>query len=170
MPLSPGPYRLTATVMDSGGNEGQATVDFVVPNGPDLVITVQQVDVVQNRAGQFSIPVLLVVTNRGDTAADAFEIAAEYTLNGFTSSVQLGDESYDVFTSGPLAPGESFRYAGEVLVFARSELYGRTVSLSVVADSCSGNEKFAATSRETERAEDHSLSRMIDVIPPAGLN
>ena len=170
LPLSPGPYRLTATVTDSGGNKGQATVDFVVPNGPDLVITVQQVDVVQSRAGQFSIPVLLVVTNRGDTTADAFEIAAEYTLNGFTSSVQLGDESYDVFTSGPLAPGESFRYAGEVLVFARGELYGRTMSLSVVADSCSGAEKFAATCRVAESDEGNNRSPIIDVTLPAGLN
>ena len=124
----------------------------------------------QNRAGQFSIPVLLVVTNRGDTAADAFEIAAEYTLNGFTSSVQLGDESYDVFTSGPLAPGESFRYAGEVLVFAQSELYGRTMSLSVVADSCSGVERFAATCRVAESDEGNNRSPIIDVTLPAGLN
>ena len=170
LPLLPGSYRLTATVTDSGGNEGQATVDFVVPNGPDLVITVQQVDVVQSRVGQFSIPILLVVTNRGDTAANPFEIAAEYTLNGFTSSVQLGDESYDVFTSDPLAPGESFRYAGEVLVFTRSELYGRTVSLSVVADSCSGTEKFAATCRVAESDEANNRSPIIDVILPAGLN
>lgn len=170
LPLLPGSYRLTATVTDSGGNEGQATVDFVVPNGPDLVITVQQVDVVQSRVGQFSIPILLVVTNRGDTAANPFEIAAEYTLNGFTSSVQLGDESYDVFTSDPLAPGESFRYAGEVLVFTRSELYGRTVSLSVVADSCSGTEKFAATCRVAESDEANNRSPVIDVILPAGLN
>jgi hypothetical protein len=84
--------------------------------------------------------------------------------------VQLGDESYDVFTSGPLAPGESFRYAGEVLVFAQSELYGRTMSLSVVADSCSGVERFAATCRVAESDEGNNRSPIIDVTLPAGLN
>ena len=165
--LPPGSYYLTAAVTDSAGNEGRATVVFVVPGGPDVVITLQSVDVVYKLDEQFSIPVLLVVTNRGDKMADAFEITAEYRVDGFTSSAQLGDDSSHVFTNGPLAPGESFRYAGQVLIFARSELHGRTISLAVVADSCRSDEGFGATCRVVESDEGNNLSPVIDVALPA---
>jgi hypothetical protein len=165
--LPPGSYHLTARVTDSAGNEGQAAVDFVVPGGPDVVITLQSVDVVQKLGEQFSIPVLLVVTNRGDKSADAFEITAQYTVDGFTSSAPLGDASDYVFTNGPLAPGESFRYAGRVLVSARGELHGRTISLLVVADSCRSDEGFGAMCRVAESDEGNNRSPVIDVVLPA---
>ena len=168
--LPPGSYRLRATVSDSAGNAGQATVEFVVPGGPDVVITLQSVDVVQKAGDQFSIPVLLVVTNRGDKTADAFEITAEYTVNGLTAGAQLGEASPYIFTSGPLAPGESFRYTGQVLILARRELYGQTISLSVMADSCRGDEGFGPTCRVAESDEGNNRAPIVDVILPAGLN
>jgi energy-coupling factor transporter ATP-binding protein EcfA2 len=165
--LPPGSYRLTAKATDSAGNEGRATVDFVVPGGPDLVIMLQSVDGVQKLGEQFAIPVLLVVTNRGDKTAEAFEITAEYSINGLTAGAQLGDAGDYIFTNGPLAPGESFRYAGQVLVFARGDLYGQTISLSVVADSCRGDEGFAVTCRAAESDEGNNRSPVISVVLPA---
>lgn len=159
--LLPGFHTLKAVVMDSSGNERSATVTFVVPVGPDLRIALALRGNAQNQGQYFSIPVLITVTNQGDMPAQAFTIAAEYTINGSTNRMEPQS------TDAPLAAGKSIEYEREVLVYGQP---GQTIGLSVAADSCHDGQVALPSCAVVESNENNNSSAVIYVTLPMPLD
>jgi len=65
------------------------------------------------------------------------------------------------YTDAPLAPGEQITFNGDVLF--RVSLDGETVSLTAVADSCSGDEFKPAYCRVEESDEENNESPAVEI-------
>jgi hypothetical protein len=103
--------------------------------------------------GSIALPVIVIVRNDGDADASLFAIRARYIDTQIDPSQVLPaalvpDAGFDVTQDGtgavgtnvPISPGSTLRFSGK-MVFA-ADLTGRTLDLTVEADSCLGQEIF----------------------------
>jgi hypothetical protein len=121
-----------------------------------------------NRSGNIEVPIRLVVRNQGNAEAAIFKVSTDYTGPDGTFAVAFTvpgqNNIWYPFTNTPLPPGDEVVFAGMVTFLAR--LQGQNVSLTGLADSCSGDEFMPATCRVEESREDNNLSQPISLTLP----
>lgn len=139
---------------------------------PDLLVTVLQVTgSVQVLSEQkiIVVPVYVVIENQGDASADIFKSSAHYTGPGgkFVAQFIAFDESnsWYPYTEAPLPAGQQIRISGEVIL--PDLLQGQTIALSVLADSCSGDELMPGYCRVLESNEGNNESQQIGITLPS---
>jgi hypothetical protein len=147
---------------------------------PDLVVVSLEASgpVVVNDNGQAEAPILVIVRNQGQTPAAVFKVAAEYSGGvispGSTFVVPFtAQPTADVdpasgfypFTRQPLPPAGEVTFIGQV-TFNPTER-GVTVSLRVIADSCSGEESTPDYCRVAESNETNNISAPISLKLPS---
>jgi hypothetical protein len=118
-------------------------------------------------SARFELPVSLTLRNDGNTPADTFKVAAEYTgkVGTFVTPFQVnGATFFYPFTTTPLGPGETVTLVGSVFLPFFSG--GQVVQLRMEADSCSGEEDAAVTCRIDEFSEINNRSLDIPVELP----
>jgi hypothetical protein len=141
---------------------------------PDLVVTLLEITgpVFLGQEKEPNLPVRAVIKNEGDAAAPIFKIAASYTGGNIAPESEFvaafkAESSDDVdpangfypFTRRELLSGEEVTFEG-VVVFNPKE-QGATISLKVIADSCSGEENQPAACRVEESDENNNESEPI---------
>jgi hypothetical protein len=137
---------------------------------PDLVISALDFNgpAQINRSGNIEVPIRLVVRNQGNAEAAIFKVSTDYTGPDGTFAVAFTvpgqNNIWYPFTNTPLPPGDEVVFAGMVTFLAR--LQGQNVSLTGLADSCSGDEFMPATCRVEESREDNNLSQPISLTLP----
>jgi hypothetical protein len=143
------------------------------PRQPDLVVQLfyQPGSATVSATGSVELPVRAVVRNIGNAAADIFKVSAHYAVAGgkFVAPFTVrGQESiWYAYTSEPLEPGAAVVFEG--IVTLPAALQGSVVSLTVVADSCSGDEFMPAYCRVEESNEDNNESATLLATLPCSL-
>jgi len=167
-------------VVDDAGTERQtvALSGAGLTGQPDLLVVSfrQTGEPSPGRLGM-PVPVELVVRNEADVLAGVFKVSVEYSSGSLSPGQAftvpfIADESEDVdpgdglyaFTTHDLEPGEEITFTGVVLI--PNEEQGRTVTVTAIADSCSGEEFTEATCRVAEFNEDNNRSESIDIDVP----
>ena len=121
-----------------------------------------------NAENSVEVPVRAVVRNDGDGSAGVFKLGAQYTESGGSFAVSFivpGQTSvWYPFTSASLASGGEVTFDGHI-VFHPS-LHGETVTVTVTADSCSGDEFMPDYCRVDESNEGDNESASISVALP----
>jgi hypothetical protein len=155
-----------------GSNVGYVDIKVLLKDvaRPDLVVT--DLDstgpIIVNNQGNPEAPIRAVVKNIGEASAGIFKLAAEYTSQQrtFTAAFTVPGQSnsFYPFTSSPLAPGNTVTFEGKV-VFS-SSLRGTTVTLRIIADSCSGDEFMPSYCRVEESNESNNVSSAISLRLP----
>lgn len=139
---------------------------------PDLVVTqfAQAGDPVVNDNGNIEVPVRMTVRNQGSSDAAIFKSSTQYTTaagGSFVAAYTVPGEA-DLFypwTDGALGPGREASFSGVVTFL--SSLRGQTVSLTGLADSCSGDELVPDFCRVDEGNEENNISSAVDIaLPP----
>lgn len=132
-------------------------------NQPDLVVASLQAvgRATVNENDNVELPIRIVVRNMGDAPADIFKVSVDYTRpDGRTFVVAFtvpGQNSiWYPFTGAPLPAGDEVIFAGVVTFPAAAS--GTTVSLTAVADSCSGDEFMPDYCRVEESNENNNTS------------
>lgn len=142
------------------------------PPAPDLVVTsFKTMGSAQYTDNGYELPVRLTVANQGNADADVFKVSVDYTTDQGSFVVPFTVSSPDhyyawyPYTSGPLAPGASVLFDGVVTFAHLSSLNCRTLSLSALADSCSGDEFMPPACRVAESDEGNNQSAPL-IVPP----
>jgi len=123
-----------------------------------------------NQDNSVVAPLQVVVENIGEGTAGVFKIAVSYTETGTTTggvvafTVPGQANTWYPFTSGPLAPGATETFNGE-LTFHPS-LHGIDVDLVSHADSCLGDELMPSYCRVLESNETNNDSYTITLELP----
>ncbi len=138
---------------------------------PDLVVTnfAQAGDAVVTRDG-IQVPVRMTLRNQGSSDAAIFKSSTQYTTadgSTFVAAFTVPGEA-DIFypwTDDLLGAGREASFSGVVTFLA--SLRGQTVSLTGLADSCSGDEFVPEFCRVEESDEDNNLSAAVEItLPP----
>lgn len=154
---------LSGCVVDGNGNgdgDGQ----------PDLVVTTMETtgNPTVNLEGSAVVPIRVVIENQGDAAADIFKVSTAYNGTGGPYAVAFtvaGQSSmWYPYTSEPLAAGDDVTFSGNLTFI--SSVHGVTVSITAMADSCSGDEFMPDYCRVEESNEDNNESSAISVSLP----
>jgi len=115
------------------------------------------------------VPIYVIVQNQGESAADIFKLSAQYIdVNGkFTAPFSVSGQAnaWYPYTSAPLAAGEQVEFRG--FIWLPETLQGQTISLSVLADSCSGDESLPSDCRVLESNEGNNESQLITISLPS---
>ena len=138
----------------------------------DLAVTVLQVtgsaDIVAG--GQIIVvPIYVAVQNQGGVSADVFKLSAHYSgpRGKFVASFTVlgqADKWYP-YTIAPLTEGQQATFTG--IVTLPGALQGQTVELSILADSCNGDEFMPGYCRVAEGNESNNESYSVAVsLPP----
>lgn len=136
---------------------------------PDLVASLEvtgPVSIGNNRLSPVLVPVRVTVTNRGGETADIFKVS----IDGATSAgtfvrpfyTQANPDGYYPFSEKPLEPGGQITFDGQV-GFTRNDL-GQQISLTALADSCSGDEFVPEECRVMESNENNNVSEPVNVL------
>lgn len=150
------------------------------PAPPDLVVvSLEAIGPVEiNDNDQAEVPIRVIVRNQGQTPAPVFKVAAEYSGGVIspgstfvvpftaqpTAEVDPANGFYP-FTRQPVPPTGEVIFTGQV-TFSPKER-GVTISLSVVADSCSGEESTPDDCRVAESNETNNVSAPLPLeLPP----
>ncbi len=142
----------------------------VQPAQPDLIIPNFEINgpARLNQNGEVLLPVALLVFNQGDSPADRFKVSMSYSgpdgefAVAFTVPGQ--NSQWYPFTDGPLAAGSSISFSGFATFPAFNQ--GQTVSLTALADSCSGDEMMPSYCRVEESSETNNVSPSRSVTLP----
>ena len=172
-------YTLTAT--NEADKSIYSNVTITVRSGPDLVVTSlkRTGSGIVNSEGQFEVPIQVVVKNQGDTEAGIFKVSTEYTYSRGTFAVPFTvprqNNIWYPYTKKPLLPGGEVMFEGTVTISTKNE----KISLTAIADSCSGDEfmpKYCRIKESNEINNKFSLmlvtipsSRIIATIPKIGI-
>jgi|GEM_PF-1802998 len=132
---------------------------------PDLVVASFQVTgpaEIYAGASLIAVPVLVVVQNQGEAVANIFKLSARYSgpYGSLTVPFSVAGAPYP-FVTTTLVPGQQVTITGPVLL--SQQLQGQTVILSILADSCSGDEMMPAYCRVMEGNEGNNESISIPV-------
>jgi|GEM_PF-3489850 len=137
---------------------------------PDLIVTSLQMtdSAFVNARGNVEVPIKVVVENIGNTPANVFKIATEYTgpQGTFIVAFTVPGQSrvFYPFTSAALQPGSSVSFDGNVVFI--SSVRNVQITLRAVADSCSGDEFFPRYCRVEETNENNNVSKTISLFLP----
>ena len=143
-------------------------------NRPDLVVTSLTAtgSPATIASGAIEVPIQVVVKNQGNSNAPVFKTSTQFTgmasgvpgtyLVAFTVPGQ--PEICYPWTSVPLAPGGEVTFRGKVTFIAGSG--GQTVTLTALADSCSGEEFMPSYCRVQESDETNNESAAISIALP----
>ena len=129
---------------------------------PDLVVTKFNVtgNITRTLDGGNTVPVQVIVRNQGNAAASLFKVGVDYTGANGTFPVQftVAGHPSNYYPSAKLAAGAEVTLNGR-LNFSASAGHGVAVSVSALADSCSGDEFMPDYCRVNESDErNNSLS------------
>jgi hypothetical protein len=169
--LKEGTYRGNIII---NSNDRRVTVTLemnVIPPillGPDLVISNFEVgSPTINPENSVELPVRVDITNQGDVDAKIFKMAARYSGSSGTYTVPFTVEGQDIwypYTSAPLQPDDSVVFEG-ILTF-HPLLHYETVTVWVIADSCSGDEFMPEYCRVDESNENNNNAPSQSVYMP----
>jgi hypothetical protein len=140
-------------------------------SSPDLIITSLEVtgSPIQDNEGGFQVPILVIIQNQGERTSEIFKVAIEATQSQGTFVVPFtvkGQSSiWYPFTSAPLAGGSRVLFEGSVTL--NSSPSGEVVTLTAIADSCSGEEFMPDYCRIDESNEQNNRSAPASVRLPA---
>jgi len=143
-----------------------------VPPPADLVVAVLQVaGPVELLPGEetITIPVYVLVQNQGGSDAEIFKLSAHYAgrtgkfVAPFTVSGQA--DSWYPYSTAPLPVGHEVAITGTISLPIK--LQGQTIGLSVLADSCSGDQALPAYCRVAEGNENNNESQSIPMRLPS---
>ncbi len=157
----------------SGADVDPVTETIIRPGlgDPDLVVTrfAQAGTPTLTRDGNVEVPVRMTVRNQGSTAAAIFKSSTQYTTadgDTFVAAFTVPGEAeiFYPWTDGPLGAGREVSFSGVVTFL--SSLRGQTVSLTGLADSCSGDEFVPDFCRVEESDEDNNLSTAAEISLP----
>lgn len=183
-PASRGLRQASLTITSNAVNGAQQVslsgtgVEQAAP--PDLVVVSLEANgpVGMNENGQAEAPILVIVRNQGQMPAAVFKVAAEYSdgvispgstfVVPFTAQPTADVDpagGYYPFTRQALPPAGEVTFTGQVS-FNPAER-DVTVSLRVIADSCSGEESTPDYCRVAESNETNNLSAPISLKLPA---
>jgi hypothetical protein len=140
------------------------------PGKPDLVVTtfVATGPATVNAQNSVELPVRAVIRNQGAAPAGIFKVSVDYTgsdgrfVVAFTVPGQAS--IWYPTTNSPLAVGTDRSFAGK-LTF-HPAVHGETVTITALADSCSGDEFMPAFCRVDESNETNNESGSISVALP----
>jgi hypothetical protein len=137
-----------------------------------LVVTVLQVTDSAKIVPQQDIifvPIYVIVNNQGQATADIFKLSAHYAgLGGkFVAPFSVSGQSNNwyPYSTAPLAVGHEVTFSG--IVTLPAGLQGQTVVLSVLADSCSGDESMLTYCRVAESNESNNESPLLALLLPS---
>ena len=162
----------TATVTQTSTNTPTATPTDTVPPPADLVVAVLQVAgpvELLPGAETIAIPVYVLVQNQGGSDAEIFKLSAHYAgkagtfVAPFTVSGQA--DNWYPYSSAPLPVGHEMVITGTISL--PITLQAQTIALSVLADSCSGDQARPAYCRVAEGNENNNESQSIPVRLPS---
>jgi len=136
---------------------------------PDLVVTsLTPGDPTVNAAGSVELPVTVVVRNQGDADAGPFKVSLHYNDGSGTFvvafTVPAENNIWYPSTDADLPAGAEVNFGG-VATF-HPFVRGVTVSMTAVADSCSGDEFMPSYCRVQESNEGNNTSAPQDVALP----
>ncbi|MCL4302259.1 MAG: choice-of-anchor D domain-containing protein [Anaerolineae bacterium] len=138
---------------------------------PDLVVSALDFNgpaQINRRSGEIEVPIRLAVRNHGNAEAGLFKVSTDYTGPNGTFVVAFTvpgqNNIWYPFTNTPLPPGDEVVFAGVVTFSANMQ--GQNVSLTGLADSCSGDEFMPPACRVEESREDNNLSQPISLALP----
>src|SRR5215211_2410760 len=143
-----------------------------VPPPADLVVAVLQVaGPVELLPGEetITIPVYVLVQNQGGSDAEIFKLSAHYAgrtgkfVAPFTVSGQA--DSWYPYSTAPLPVGHEVAITGTISLPIK--LQGQTIGVSVLADSCSGDQALPAYCRVAEGNENNNESQSIPMRLPS---
>ena len=143
-------------------------------NRPDLVVTSLTAtgSPTTLATGVIQVPIEVVVKNQGNSNAAVFKTSTQYTgVAGLTPGTYVvaftvpgQSDTWYPWTSVPLAPGDEVTFTGTVSFIAGSG--GQTVTLTALADSCSGDEFMPSYCRVLESDETNNESATISIALP----
>jgi hypothetical protein len=137
--------------------------------GPDLRVRVLEATgpAIVNAENGVEVLVLVVVRNQGTMAATFFKTAMEYTRPEGTFAVAFTvpgqSDIWYPWTSAPLAPQAEVTFTGKVTF--HPAVRGVVVSLTAIADSCSGDEFMPDYCRVKESNEDDQSGPIVLTLP-----
>ena len=136
---------------------------------PDLVVTsLTPGDPTVNAAGSVELPVTVVVRNQGEADAGPFKVSLHYTdaFGNFVVAFTVPGQNNIWYpsTTLPLPPDAEVTFGG--LATFHSSVREVTVSMTAVADSCSGDEFMPSYCRVQESNEGNNTSAPQDVALP----
>ncbi len=183
-PSGPGDRKAVLTIIDSTA-EGRHDIALIGSGKVGLPDLQTNFDLMQEpfveHDGSIVVPVIVVVRNEGDADAAPFSIRGELLdpqvdqtqilPTGLTPDPDFGvepDGFGGVRTTAPMPPGSAMKFTGRLTI--GPERSGRTIQLSVEADSCLGLEIFddftVAHCAIEESDEKNNRSNVIDVLMP----
>lgn len=154
----------TPTATDTPSPTATDTPTATSPPPADLMVVVLQVTgpaVILPGQQALAIPIYVLIQNQGEADAEIFKLSAHFAgLSGkfvapFTAPGQV-DKWYP-YSTAPLAAGREVTFTGTVSLPVT--LQGQTIALSVLVDSCSGDEFMPAYCRVAESNENNNESR-----------
>jgi hypothetical protein len=169
-PPSTTTYTLRVVLPDGREETRSVPVTIIPPVPPDLVVvTLKAAGPVEYVSGNFEVPVRAIIRNQGGAKADIFKVSVEYTGSSGTFvapfSVKGQGSIWYPYTSAPLVPGGDVTFEGKVIL--SGSLEGEAVSLSAMADSCSGDEFMPNYCRVEESNEGNNVSNATQFMLPA---
>ena len=140
------------------------------PIPPDLVVSSLQISGPGkfNTQGGFEVPIQVVVENQGETAGGNFKLSTEYSGPNGTFVVPFTvpgeNDIWYPFINTSLPAGGRTTLNGKVTINPSAQ--GYTVSLRVIADSCSGDENMPGYCRVEENNEGNNASEQWEISVP----
>lgn len=137
---------------------------------PDLVVVAFELTgpVTVDKENRSTVPVKVIVKNRGAGEAGRFKVAVVYMdpsgTHAIVFKVSNGSHSQGTFSRDPLEPGSEVAFNG-TLVFD-SSLQGMILPLYALADSCIGERDMPAYCRVDESNESNNRSDHVSVTLP----
>lgn len=170
--ISAGVTVVVAAGEQSAAFPGQPPIPPIQWPGPLLVsggdLVIQEMEIVGslrfNRSGGIEVPLHVVVRNQGDTEVDRFKLSARYrsSRGEFTVPYNVPETSQEwyPFTAEILPPGGVVSFNGVVVL--PEDTLRQTIELTVIADSCDGDE-FMPVSCRVEESNEENNTRTIEI-------
>jgi len=147
-----------------------------VPPPPDIVVTDFRVTgSAEILPGQkrITLPIYVVIQNQGGIDADTFKLSVQYSTSDLASGgkfvvpfmVEGQADAWYPYTTGPLGRGGTVAFRGSIM-FPES-LQGQTIMLSILADSCAGDEYMPPYCRVFEGNEGNNDAELIGIRLPS---
>jgi hypothetical protein len=136
---------------------------------PDLIVSNFEATGPATPVGEnIEMPAKVTVRNQGNAAAGIFKVSAEYTdaQGTFATPFTVGQEIWYPTTTANLAAGEEITFEGKI-VFTVAD--NEEVTITVIADSCSGDEFMPEYCRVKESNEANNTSVPLTVSLPPGV-
>jgi len=137
---------------------------------PDLVVSSIRItgDPVINSKGAVELPLAVTVKNQGTGIAGNCKVSVDYTRAGGTFVVAYTvpgqSDIWYPYTGTSLGAGATKPFVGK-LTFHPS-VHGETVTITALADSCSGDEMMPSYCRVNESDESNNESATVSAALP----